>query len=729
MISFFAKHARAFMSGIMICVVVTMLFYGMGSKTVPQGRELQDQVFVAGKGEVKREVKKRQIDAMKAYLKFDLGYGFSKVLERQNIFANGFFIRLLDSSFGRGLADEYFSKVEGDFAKQVKKHRRQRLYRHDSGATPTEDVMKKYAPDYYESYAKVADKKRVIDASLLQDMISLMAHQQEFTPRNLQMLTTIYMQDILHLDDPAIERRNFAMFQARDNEDVFGNAFMELFAQAIIEGAAFAKEKGFNVSYEEAQGVVYRRARDVLAAQYYDLEDEHFDKVFKNLEGCMGLSKKEIVKAAQAIMVFEKMFTCSDNALVYDRFAFPKLFGDKVVLLDASVVEESRAMVVTSVKEALELDLYLSSIGEASEFLQVPEKCFEMEKIQKETPILFTESYVLKVARRTLEDIGKEYSIKKVWSYQTSDEGWKALCEKFSFAEDLSKDERFDLLQTQEAGKKLAVDKFSREKMAASDIALIEKTLEKQPLTKGVLQYNSKVSTKNFGLDFDEAKLIEKLNALEEGEEISCYTQDQKQFFRFVLVKKSEGPKLSTFAQAKKAGILTQMIEDSLEAQARGEISESMRGKLYYRMLQGRAGKAVAEEIKKCEEEKKLYEDHMMKRLNAAKSGKVFHSDDSHLSIFNLVQSRHTIDKKGQDKDLAKDSFFKLAVGDVSNIEYNKGIPFFITVKKRKINEGNLKTMRKRLTQEMEKEARKNVYQALLSHFVSNEMLISERFN
>ncbi|MCH9622086.1 MAG: hypothetical protein S4CHLAM20_15210 [Chlamydiia bacterium] len=729
MLSFFSKHSRVMMSGVMICVVFTMLFFGVGGKNLPQKAEVKDVVYQIGEKQIKRRVFKKQIDSMKTYLSYDLGYGFNDVLERQNIFSDGFFVELISSALGKKLVYEHYDLLKDDFATQMKKHRRQRMYKHPSGKVSLEGQLKIYAKDFHASIKKVDDKKREIDVSLLVDMIDMVRHQIDFTPHDMRLLMKICLRDYHNLEDPMLERKNMAIFQARNNEDLFGSAFMELFAQVVLEGAAFAKDHGFSVSYEEAEGVVLRKAKDLIDDKFQAIENEkQYDEVLSRFEYSLGLSRKDLVKAAQAVMTFEKMLKNNDNSLLIDQMALSKLFGSKVETLIVDKVEENRNLAVTSVQDALELNAYLTSIGEQDEFLMVPKKTYDESVILKKAPNLFTKNYVLKMASRSKLQVGNDIALKKLWKFQTGD-GWDVIAEKFSLEKNLSKDERFYVLQSLSKAKQKDVDAFSRHAYVDSQMDLVKEALKKQDLSKVTFYYNENVKSNHFPEGFDETKLMEEVDKLNKGEELSFYSQDDKLFFRVMLLKKPEKASFTSFAQAKENGFLAKMVEDEVMAAAKDvEMDEELREKLLFRMLEGKAGKKVAAQIQKCEKNKKVYGIHQFQRLGFYKEGKVKLATDEHLKQFNLDVSKIVITRNGKESKYARDSFFKLKIGDTSKAEFSDAIPFYITLKEKKIDQGKLKKLSEKLREEMCKEARKKVYDSLAMHITENGMLEHSRF-
>ena len=196
---------------------------------MPVGREVKETIYEVGNKNYTKKVTKRQIEAMKVYLSYDFGYDWNDSLDRHNIFADGFFIDLLDSSFGRSLAEKYFSLVKEDFAERVGVHKRFRFYRHPSGNFDLETELKMYARDLYAQYAKVASKDKEVDVSLLHDYMGLANEHRRFRPRDIKRLTTLFIRDRKIGADPTVQRRNFAIFQARSNEEFFWNSFYGAF--------------------------------------------------------------------------------------------------------------------------------------------------------------------------------------------------------------------------------------------------------------------------------------------------------------------------------------------------------------------------------------------------------------------------------------------------------------------------------------------------------------------
>lgn len=726
MFSFLARHSRWMMAGIMGCVVISMFFYGTNSNRAPERPQNPDIFYKVGSKSVRRKLSKRQIESMKTFLSYDLGYGFNEVLNRQNIFADGFFLELVSSSLGKALAKKHFDLLKGDFSAKLEKNKRYKLYRHPSGKLNLEDKLEAFSPEIYEGYRKLIEKKSEVTPELLCVALDLANAQRAFTPKDMKTIVRVFMREPSVGHDQAVERKNFALFQAQNNEDLFGGAFMELFAQVMIEGGAFAKEQGFGVSYEEAEGIIMRRARDLIETKFSNIEaKDELVKLVDRYERELGLQRKDLVKAAQSVLSFQRLIKNVDNALLVDKMGLSKMFEDKVETLVVDVVKESSARDVSTVDDALELDLYLASVGDQETFLAVPEKAYCEQDLQEKAPMLFSENTVVKYAAVSKSELSKSVPIKKVWDFETSDAGWALVSEKFSLKSDQSSDARFKVLRALPEEKQKAIDSYAKEQLVSMDLSFVSKALEKKDLEKFTIHYNKEFPIRAFGKGIELAQLMSDLENVKEGEGLDFYTQDNEHYFKFVVVKKSEGKTRLSFKAAKESGFLAHMVEQKVkEAFGKEEISKKDKEKF----LSNRAGKDVLDTLLEREKKQQYYDDHQKERLSLIKEGKLALSDDSILSEFNWEVLPEKVARTSNRRRYAKEEFFKMKEGEQSDLHYANGRLFYIVLKERKVNKANLKTFSKKVKEELVKEARKGLFDQLYAHIVGNELIELSRF-
>ncbi len=730
--AFFFRNHRAFLAVILFVVAVSMLFYGASGKDIAQGVLRDEVVYRVGEKGHQKVVTKRQIEAMKTYLSYDMGYFFNDSLDRQNIFADGFFLELISSSFGKKLLQKTFSLVEGDFGKRVKLHRKHRMYRHPSGKFKLEDVMQRYARNLYEGYKKVQDPQREVSVSLMIDLIELAALQKDFKPSDMQKLALLSVRDKKLGHDPVIDQMNFALFHTKSNAEMFGAAFMELMAQAVLEGARFAGDHGYSTLYEEAEGVIMRRALSNLTKKYPMIEKkEELERLKDRYEAGLGISRKDLVEAAMSVITFQKMMKDVDNTVILDSMACEKLFSDKVDTLLVAKVQDSPNMSIAGVQDALELQCYLECIGKCQGFLQVPKSCYEREAILERASDLITSEYVLKLAGCTREQMLSSMSQKSVWGFQTSDKGWGLLCEKFSFDKGMEKKGRFTYLQALDAKIGEGVDLFTREKMVEERPDLAAKTLAKAELKRAEISLHAKVSSNQFGEGFDEKALLSKIEGLEEGEELCCYTQDNQMYFRVMVVKKP-GKEIGfpSFRQAKDKGYLRLLLDEKLTALNKGkEFSDSGREALMHRLIKKEAGPVIAKEIIDAEKEKLFYLNHQKKRLEAWKGEEEPAALDELLKQFSVVVSSEVIGREGENKHLAQEEFFTLTKGDISSYHtIGRGSVYYVQLVAKQVDKNKLQTLCKKLYRELADEARGAMYSSIVSHIEENKMIEYSRF-
>lgn len=730
MFSFFSRNRRAFFLVSMSVVAFSMLFYGISSTPITSASvKNPDTVYITGTPGKQKRISKQKIEGMKTYLSYDFGYDMNDALEKQNIFSDGFFFTLMDSSFGRGLVDIYFPLLKDDFEKRMAINRKTEMYRHPMGKLNIEDEVKRYANDFYVQYQKVKDKKREIDASLLKDCIFLCSKHRYFRPRDIKLLTKLFIRDRKIEEDPTVEKRNYALFGAKSNTDIFGEAFMELAAQSVLVAAAYAEENGYYTSSEEAHGVITRRALDVIGEKFKKVtEKKELTSLKEKFRDSLGLSEQELIEAARAVITFQKMIKDVDTTILIDNFTAQKLYGNQVDQLLVKVMKTADLSTVKNSIDALELHTYLEAIGKTEGFLSVPERVYEQKELFERNPNLLMKNYQVKAAKITKTDVASTLSLKKVWDFQVSDKGWADIRKKFYLDELSEKEKRFSFLRSLDKKKEKEIESYSRRLLLEMLPEQIEITLKKRPLRKMDICYNKAVSTGGPYKDFDIEALAKKFDGMKEGERLSCYSQNGEDYFYFVLLKKTAKEQFPTLAQARKNGYLTALVEQKLKVLNHGkEVNDDNREKLVRALLKKEAGE-VAIQIIAAQEQGKCYTKYKEDRIRKWKEGVIKNSTDPILSQFNIEEKQEIIDRSGNNKQIAKEEFFLMQEGDSSDICYlGDGEPYYISFIARKLDKEKLSQVKDTLAKSISLESRDVIYKEILSEIIENKQLVIER--
>lgn len=729
MLSFFYRNHRGILSVVVICLIFSMFFFAVaGRGDLPTPKRNNEIVYKVGKDIHQKKVSKRQIDAMKVYLSYDFGTDLNDSLEKQNIFSDGFFIDLLDSSFGRGLAEKYFDLVKDDFSQRVQVHKNFRFYRHPSGKLDLEKELKRYAKDLYSHYKKVAAKDKAIDVKLLHEYIALAREQKKFSPRNTQRLTSLFIRDRRIGNDPSVEKRNFALFYAKSNEDLFGGAFIELCAQAVIQGANIAKENGYYTSYEEAKGIIMRRSMNLILNKYVRAEDkEILSKIHKSYQNSLGIQERDLVNAARDIITFKKMCKDVDTSVLLDKLSIKKMYSKEVENILVNIIHDSSNLMVHNIDDALQLQCYLESIGNVKEFIIPSEVVYDEKDIIKIAPALFTKRYELKLATLSKSEAANALHLKNIWEFQVSDKGWSLLKEKFSFDE-VNASDRFSFLQSLKKEMKEEVEEYSRAKLVDVDNTFIRNCIDKLNLKKVSFSYNELIPSESFYKGFNERELASLLEGKKEGEELSFYTQDNEHFYRIYLLKKCKNIEFASFNLAKKKGYLTYLVNQKVKKISKGKVLTDETKKWYKeKLLYKEAKESVAKKIIQAEKKGVPYTEHMEKRLKAYKEKEPIYPPL--LKQFSIYRGKEVVSRKGEGKEMAQEEFFSMKKGDVSSIYYlENNQPYYICFLNKKINEVKLKKYEKLLKTEILKERKDRLFDQLVSHIETNELIEMSRF-
>jgi hypothetical protein len=717
MLSFFYKGHRFFIAFAGVCSIVWAFFFFIGEGDKKGSFAIDGASYLVGKKGIKGGIVKGEIEAMKQFLSYDFGYGFNDVLQKQNVFGGGFFIDLIHSSFGDELIKRFFPLIKGDFAKRVDTHKRFGFYKDPSGKFFLEQNLKERAKPFYDLYKKVTLKGRKVDEELFKDYIALCFMQKSITPAFMQNLVSSSMKFMGLPIDETVNRRNFALFSAKNNEEIFGEAFIEICAQVLLQCGNYLEQRGYNTPYEEAKGVIIRKAMGEITEKYHTVEEiSKLKEILHIYQENLGIREEELIGVCQKLMNFQKMLKDMDNAILVDKSTICELFSDSIQKISATVIKDSDLLRVKSVEDALLLQCYLESIGEVNEFLSPPLNQYPEEKIEQIAPSLFTKKYELKIALVKKSLLGGTIPLKMVWDFQTCQTGWDLIREKFGL-EDINKGERFAFFQNLDEEKKRVIEEYARQKLVEEDDLFFKKGLDKQPLRLITFDFNKRVNSNFLYEGIDEIALQHLLEEKNEGDTIDFYTQDGEHYFTIYIVKKGQ-KQIACFSQAKQKGYLKPLLDSKLE-----KLSGANRSELLQKLLLKEGGEQVYKKILESEKEGKVYAEKMVKRLENFDVSCI-QNPSALLAPFAIEKSKQIITKSGKNGSLWKMHFLGLKKGDESALEYEQNnIPYKIIIDDFLLDEEKVDMYVKAVGQKIAGDQKDEFYFKLFSHIQDNDLL------
>ena len=452
------------------------------------------------------------------------------------------------------LVSSYFEPMKGDLAARLEKAKRYRPYVHPDAPFLSARLMwERFLPALNGELEFLVQRSEA-SPKVFSHLAKLYQQQASFPPELLRRILLYQHQQYpwLHID-PRLSQEDLSLFGFHSLADWFGNDFVDLISQFILNAAAAATEKGYRVSLEEAQG-------DLIHNFQVSMEKLAKAKIKPELSfgqhlRTLGFDDKSAAEVWRKVLLFRRLFQDVGEATFVDSLPFKDFLGYAKA---TAVVQKYQAPIcLENVDDLLQFQLYLKAVAPPSQDpLTLPTEYLGPEQVKKEFPELVQTTYKVKAAEVTKEQIALRPSLKEVWEWQLEEKNWTQLKQKFSFLSGENRQERFQSLEALQPAQRSQVVGLARHLLVDQNPVWVEEALAAAPM---------KELTLSLAANDPRFSLLERAAAgdAEAIEKLHLYAKEGK-FSRMEGIEKVEEAHLLTYVQAKP--LLSSLLERYLES-------------------------------------------------------------------------------------------------------------------------------------------------------------------
>lgn len=534
MLSFFRKYQKFFFLFVTVIIVSSFAFFGTYQAFAPSKKVKDETLFVTNEG---RKITQSYVQDFVRFLSLEplSVRSFANILNDQ-VITKDFIETELAHLLIKGAKD----KISDDFAKKHQKEKNFRPYKHPLiSEISAENVWMTFAPQLKQElghFTKLDDGK---SDEAIASRLSLFLMERRFPGELLSYILRYQEKEITEMPkDPRLAGENLALFGYKDLNDWFGPTFIEAAANAIIKGADFARQQGYQVSKEEIVAEILTRREK--AFQYYKNQWDNSYTLYQDCLKLLQMDELKVMSILEDILLFRRLFADVSGVNLVDTFALKKFYGKAHECVEAEIVQLPIELIFNNDTDLKRFEVYLKAVsGERENTLALPEKFDSVSKIKERNPELIATEYQMDLVHVSKKELEGKVTVKATWDWEEKNK------DAFSELKDF---------ETLDKDKRVALDAFARKKIVESHpewvgFALQSKAKEEKKL---VLHRQSK-KKKLEGIS-DVAALVEQL---EKGE-VTEYSQDNENYYSFKLKDKSDV--LLSFKEATEEGILDSMV-------------------------------------------------------------------------------------------------------------------------------------------------------------------------
>lgn len=582
MLDFFRRYQRYFFVVIAVVIVISFSFFGT-HQTVNQSHQVEDRCI--GHTVDGSKMMQSELDQMVRFISSDRS---DNSLAEKGIMPNFFndgVIRkdLMGTGVGTLLVNAYFDELKEGLQIKMEHHKNFLPYVHPTAPfISVTNLWAQVLPAQKVNLERFLNETDEMSPEVFSLLVDLYLGETAFPPN---ILREYLMFQEKHYDwiqpDPSLPRANLNLFQCRGAEDWFGPQFLDLSAQFIINAAAYAKEQGYKVTFEEARVDLIRKGYESLQIQMRksEISQEEIGNLWQQQLRSLGMSEKEVVTLWKKVMLFRRLFDDIGGAVFVDPHVYQTFYGFASKTAEVDLYRFSEALELKDFSALMKLEYYLDQVTKnRKNAILLPQNFATVEEIEKECPELIEQRFLVEVAEVDKAEVSLNVSIKEMWEWQLEKENYELLEKEFpqlALKKGTDAEEYFAALEEMDPNLRQKIDRFSRGKIVDQHPEWVEEALSQKHMLTREVSFSPKGGNPPFeGKELP--ALLKKAalkgdlevnpKAIEARKALEMYTADGEIFYRFHVLDRDLAKAVLTFAEANERGILDALLEKHLES-------------------------------------------------------------------------------------------------------------------------------------------------------------------
>lgn len=560
MLEFFRKYQKIFFIFVTVIIVISFSVAGINTQMVESTPDKQIGKAINGRPIYSKEL--LVLNQLLSHSVFDTDRGSWPHLLNDGVIEKNF----LETGLAVMLAEQYFSYLEPELAKKKKSISCFNPYVHPYDTQLScKAVWKNYSPALLEHLEQITDAK--MSTATFSAMCQLYMDQVAFPKEAMQQILRFQEQRAGVQKDPRLAEMEFSLFGFKNAKDWFGNRFIQLASQFILNVSALAEQKKYQITKQEAQADllqnIYKGYQQL--SQKETLNREQAMQYFQRELQVLGLHEADVVNAWRHVMLFRRLVLDTAGSVFNDPLAQKQfhLFADQSI--EVELYELPTYLRLHDFLSLIKLQVYLEATSfEKPKSLDLPLQFASLDTVEQREPALVQRKVEARLSSIKIEELAAQISLKNTWEWEVTDQGWSFLQKTFPEIGDSS--DRRQVLDQLDFLVLNSIDQVARLEMVRQNKELITQVLKQQPMQTTTLSVRKQQLAK--GPYFSLLANKEFMNFLENsplGSVEECYSVDANTYYRVELVAREEQKELVSFEEAFQDGTLDSILDEQLE--------------------------------------------------------------------------------------------------------------------------------------------------------------------
>jgi GcvH upstream region-like protein len=566
MLALLRKYQKAIFAVVAFMVIASFSFfgtYGAVKSDLPKEEDVSLGKVLGG-----GNLSSKTLHQVERFLDTDFFDVMAGLGGSANLLNDGFLRNDLVKS---GLASILFNsskeEIWSELKDKVQKFKEFKPYVHPSKFVSFEMMISQFARNYHEDLDSF--RKATLDEENFQYLGKLYVDQTIFPAEMMRkmMLYVEHQYSSMAKPDPSLKQADLSLFYAKRASDWFGFKFLDKASRFVVHGAAFAEKKGYKVSKEEAKAHILQTLTKHLHQldQNADYSEMDVTKYYRQEMAKLQMGEKDLLNVCQKILVLRKMLDEIGHSVFVDANMYQQFakFASEGALVE--VYSLPKDFQFKKEEDLIKFEIYLDAVSQNRDDSLLPTHFRPMDEINLKAPELLEKRFLVNIAHMKKSDLLSEVSLRKTWDWQLDDQNWQELKDTFSELKAIDaqeKEVRFSILQNLAEEIREKIDQYARKKILDAKTDLVKEKLTKAQLEKKLLTLSLKGEDETLSGIKDKRELLDLLES--QNEKLSCFSQDEENFYRIEILDKSSLWEILTFKEANERGVLASLLEKKL---------------------------------------------------------------------------------------------------------------------------------------------------------------------
>lgn len=566
MLSFFRKYQKFLFIFVTVMIVISFTFFGTFSTFLNQPEAPNYKVGVAYDG---KPIMSREVELMGRFLRDGMEEGNPSVN-----FLNGSFIHheFLSSGIAEIIAERYWDELKEDLANRIRKAKHFTPYVHPQAPFLTAKlVWERFSPEMIGLLEELKTCNEEVTPKTFSLLRKLYLAQTK-VPAHMLRQILLYQQNQYNWirPDPMLMQEDLALFGFHSVEDWFGPKFTTLISQFLINSSAYANQKGYHITKEEAKAELLLNAQQGLEAfsQGKQISLEEAKAYYYQTIQHLGMDETAALEIWMKASNFKRLFQECAGGVLLDPLSLNQFHSFARETAKIELFQLPPEMRFSNFLSLAEFQVYMDAISrdKRGEF-HLHTKFLAPDVLEINFPELVQKRYLLKIASVKNSQLTQKINLKETWDWQLEEKNFATLVAEFptlALEKATTHDGRFQALEKCDAQLRFKIDQFSRLRILDQHPEWIEEALSSAVANEETVAIKCRGPVSAFEGVEDPIHFMHLLDR--EDPKLSTYHPTDEIYYRIQVLKKPEGKEILTFSEAMQDGTMNRLLDQTLKA-------------------------------------------------------------------------------------------------------------------------------------------------------------------